>query len=516
MIYPPLFRLLPVLLLLMPQLCGGQTKHISADMEYLYRTSRKYPIEKFEREHVPLDGAKVPCIPFRKDELYGFVDKKTKEWVIKPRFKQVFAVYEEGAIVNYEGRYGLVNYKDSFLIPPVFSNVLREGGLFHGVLTAVDTSIKPEYNSLYTLHVYYNTKGKYVLSARAHDEQSFGSFDTVAWFRYADTFKVYGRSGVLLKRIPYSRGKVFTGVANGNYVYREVSKDFVGFTWYDGKGKLKHRVWANASEYKTAILLNANMYALVGEEGIYFVDTNKVYYPWAVDNGMVFPGYADMYDGLLHDWLHGDGLVPVIDMKTNKQGYLNGKGEPAIPCNYTWLGAFENGRAAFLDTVTYKVGFIDKSGKVVIPPVLGMDNIQQTRSTGGVLSFRNGLCPVTLGKRMQREDHNPTDYYGYADTTGKVVLVMPDSIIFAGEFSGRLAPVIAMSGGLGFIDTEGQLKIPLRYEAAMEGAYPFPRVVFPEFKNGYAYIKSYKGYIDSTGYEYFSGKRMQDHYDFSH
>ncbi len=516
MIYPPLFRLLPVLLLLMPLLCGAQSKYIGADMEYLYRTSRKYPIEKFEREHVPLDGAKVPCIPFRKDELYGFVDKKTKEWVIKPRFKQVFAVYEEGAIVNYEGRYGLVNYKDSFLIPPVFSNVLREGGLFHGVLTAVDTSIKPEHNSLYTLHVYYNTKGKYVLSARAHDEQSFGLNDSVAWFRYADTFKVYGRSGVLLKRIPFDKRKVFTGVFGGCYVYRETTSDFAGFKWYDGKGKLKHKIWANASEYKTAYRLSANVYGLVGEEGIYFIDTNKTYYPWAVDNGMVFPGYADMYDGLLHDWLHGDGLVPVTDMKTNKHGYLNGKGELVLPCVYDWIGTFENGIAAWLDTATHKIGFMDRRGRAVIRPVLGAENLEQVRLTGMSMRFSEGYCPISIGKRHEDGGRGTTDYYGYADTAGKVVLVMPDSIVFAGEFSGGLAPVIAKSGGLGFIDREGNLKIPLRYEAAMEGAYPFPRVVFPEFINGYAYIKSYKGYIDSTGYEYFSGKRMQDHYDFSH
>lgn len=513
---PPLFRLMPVLLFFVPFLCNAQRKNVAADMEYLYRTSRKYPIEKFEREHEELDGAKVPCIPFRKDELYGFVDKTTKDWVIKPRFQQVYGVYADGAIVKYKGRYGLVNFKDSFLIPPAFENILREGNLFHGVLSAIDTSVRPEHCSIYTVHVYYSAKGKYVFSARAHDEQSFGQGDTVAWFRYADTFKVYGKSGALLKRMAYDKKRVFAGMNNGLYVYREMTSDFAGFKWYDTKGKLKHQLWANVSEYKTAWRLSNNVYALVGEEGIRFTDSNKVYYPWAVDNGMVFPGYADMYGGLLHEWLHGEGLVPVTDMRNDKMGYIDGKGKMVIPCEYKWLGEFEDGRAAWLDTATYKVGFIDKTGKVVMPPTLGAGILEHAAMLGTPMRFSEGLCVVSLGKRHEEGNRSVTDYYGYADTTGKVVLVMPDSVIFAGEFSGGLAPVIAKGGGLGFIDKEGQLKIPLKYEVGVEGSYPFPRMVFPFFKNGYAYIKSFKGYIDSSGYEYFSGKRMQDHYDFSH
>ena len=86
----------------------------------------------------------------------------------------------------------------------------------------------------------------------------------------------------------------------------------------------------------------------------------------------------------------------------------------------------------------------------------------------------------------------------------------------AGNFSEGLAPVIGRSRGLGFIDKTGKLVIPCTYEAAVGGAYPFPYVILPEFKGGFAYIKAFKGYIDNKGREYFSGKRVEDHYDFSH
>jgi hypothetical protein len=69
---------------------------------------------------------------------------------------------------------------------------------------------------------------------------------------------------------------------------------------------------------------------------------------------------------------------------------------------------------------------------------------------------------------------------------------------------------------LGFVNKQGKWVVPPIYEIALAGAYPMPYLVVPQFIGGYAYIKAFKGYVDRNGVPYFSGKRMQDHYDFSH
>ncbi len=409
-----------------------------------------------------------------------------------------------------------MGYNDNFLIPPVFSNLYKEAGIYHGLSDAIDTAIHPEHYSSFVANYYFTEKGKYLFSAKAHDQHSFSGGDTMAWFRYADTFQVYGRSGALLKKIHYDKKKLFMGTFNNSFVFWEDGKDFYGYKWYDRKGKLKYKLAIMGSSYRYVYRLNNNMYALIGEEGVRFVDTNKIYYPFSIDDGMVFPGYAQMYDGMLNEWLENDGLLPVRDFRSGLDGFISGKGIMEIPFKYKKIGPFIKGRAPFVDTVLHKIGFLDKKGKMAIPPVLDEEHFDRRPFMDEPLYFSEGLCPITLGRRMMSNNHGPEHYYGYTDTTGKVVLVMPDSIVYAGNFSCGLAPVISIGKSLGFINKSGALVIPFKYEVAMAGAYPFPRIVIPEFINGFAYLKAFKGYIDTAGYEYFSGKRMQDHYDFSH
>ncbi len=499
-----------------PLLCAAQRKELSAEMQQYYNCSSNIIIKDFNRQHIPLNGADVPCIPSRKDALYGFVDKKTGNWVVKPQYEQVFAVYPEGAIVGDRDRYGLLNYQDTFIIAPYFSNLIKEGDIYHGMFYAVDTGIHPEHYRSFVANYYITAKGRLLFAARAHEQHSFAPGDTMAWFRYADTFSVYGKSGALLQKIHYDKKKLFAGIFNNCFVYREDEPDFIGFRWYDGKGKMLYKIPVADRSVRYVYRLNSNMYALISEEGIRFTDTNRIYYPLAVDNGMVFPGYAQMYDGLLNEWISEDGLIPVTNMQTEQMGLLSGDGTLTVPCKYKYIGPFVNGRAAFMTNSTLKIGFLNRKGEVVMPPVLGEENANRLTFMNLPLYYSEGLCPISIGKRMIRENDLNTDYFGYADSTGKTVLIMPDSIVFAGNFSSGLAPVISKSRALGFINKKGETVIPFKYEAAVTGGYPFPEIVMPQFINGYAYLKAFKGYIDSTGKEYFSGKRMQDHYDFSH
>lgn len=98
--------------------------------EQFYHYNNNILIENFEREHIPLNGKNVTMIPFRKDELYGFVTNDEKHnWIIQPEYEQVFAVYPEGAIVKKD-RYGLINVEHKWLIQPQYENLIKEQDIF--------------------------------------------------------------------------------------------------------------------------------------------------------------------------------------------------------------------------------------------------------------------------------------------------------------------------------------------------------------------------------------------------
>ena len=468
--------------------------------------------DKFEREHEPLDGANVKYIPSRVDDKYGFVDKKTGEWVIKPEYKQVYAVYADGAIVAKDSHYGVIAYDNKYMVPPYFTNLVKEGNIYHGMYYAQDQTLPQTYSS-YTMNFYISEKGKVLFSARAHQQQSFTGTDSLAWFRYADTFSVFGRSGVMHKKIGFDKAKRFLGTFNNCLVYSEEGNRNTGINWYDLKGKLRYHLPVKDSRAHAVYHISDTMYALIDDEGITFVNNKGWPYPFSVSNGMVFSGMGNMYEGVLT----GSDMILVEDETTKLFGYVSGKGALKIPCRSKRAGAFVHGEAPFLDAATQRVGFINTSGAVVVPPVFDADNLNPLAFGGQPFTFSEGLCLVALGPRMNQESEiNTSYYYGYADRKGKVVLALPDSIIFAGNFADGLAPVVSKGGALGFINKKGKTVIPLNYSLAVQGAYPFPEIVVPRFINGYAYIKSFRGYIDSAGKEYFSGKRMMDHYDFSH
>jgi hypothetical protein len=103
------------------------------------------------------------------------------------------------------------------------------------------------------------------------------------------------------------------------------------------------------------------------------------------------------------------------------------------------------------------VGYIDRSGRVVIPP--------QFSSTGGptVRGFSEGLAAVAVFKDKER--------WGYIDKSGK--FVVEPQFVGAGPFSqGRAMVAIAepswSDSKWGFIDREGRWIAKPQYQSADE------------------------------------------------
>jgi hypothetical protein len=174
---------------------------------------------------------------------------------------------------------------------------------------------------------------------------------------------------------------------------------------------------------------------------------------------------------------YNEGLINCND--NEKWGYMNISGEIIIKPIFANARPFYEGKAAVMP-VPLKgkpkrterfYGFIDKSGKMVIPPVY----------QGADLKFSEDLCAV----------HN--DRFGYIDLKGE--LVIPYQFYLGDHFSEGLACVqFTEDGKYGFINKEGSVSVPLIFDSA------------DAYKNGLAAVylertfgETLFGYINKNG-----------------
>lgn len=181
-----------------------------------------------------------------------------------------------------------------------------------------------------------------------------------------------------------------------------------------------------ASDFKEGL-------AVVGNNGKYgFVDkSGNVVIPLQYD-------YAASFS---------EGLAVVE--KDELWGYIDTKGNAVIPIEYIFeVYDFSEGLAAVIgENDDYKYSFIDKSGKVVIPPrFIHYDNM-------GAAPFSEGLAAVY-------DEHGK---YGYIDKNG--ALVIPIQFEQASLFSEGMAAV-SKDGKWGYINRNGDMVVPMQYEYA--------------------------------------------------
>ncbi len=492
------------------------------DLSVYYDKDYDVLVSKIEREHIQLDPTVVKMIPFRDGPLYGFVKNGKKEkWLIQPRFEQVFAVYNEGAIVKDTSRhyrYGLVDKKGKYLIPPVFPNLFKENGVYHGIISvSSDTSLHRlgDHTGHYA-HYYFNEKGKLLFYESAHDFESF-FYEDYAWFRFGKIYYIYNKKGELVKEFKVNRNKHFNGVADNKLIFNEFDSCIVAYN-IDGSVDFSLSLNTHRKTYQ----LDKNLFGILsGDADYYFCDSLGQSKGYSNTSNMI--GMLSSDEGFFKQEQF------VVRHNRLAGGVIDRSGKPITSFKYGYIGPLINGYRYCIDTLWRPI-FIDSNGTELefddyfIPTVL--DNYKDYALSQDY-GFYDGLAVVlkhddwsdSLSKINEEtfvKRWHESEKYRYYNTNGEIVLVLSDSILDAGNFSDGLAPVLTANKKLGFIDKTGQWVIQPKYELSLAGAYPMPYIVVPYFQNGFAYIKSFKGYIDKEGNEYFSGKRMQDHYNFSH
>ena len=155
-------------------------------------------------------------------------------------------------------------------------------------------------------------------------------------------------------------------------------------------------------------------------------------------------------------------LYPVF--VNGKYGYVNSHGEIVIKPQFDKANKFQNGLGlvtieaknisdtpGHYDYIMGKQGYVDKTGKFVIPP--GKYYLAE--------DFSEGLAGVGVNDCKK-------DYcYGYIDTTGKVVIEPQFQTV--GEFHEGTADVRMPNDKWGVIDKTGKFIIPPIYD----GVFPF-------------------------------------------
>lgn len=166
----------------------------------------------------------------------------------------------------------------------------------------------------------------------------------------------------------------------------------------------------------------------------------------------------------------GEGLVSAYDysqMGERSAVIANTKGRIVVPKGkYTEVFDFSDGLAGVVDE-NYKVGYIDKTGKVVIPAIYEPAMAGEGGEAFEVSPFKEGLASVATVK--QDPYSGEVSYWGFIDKNGMTVI--PFKYGAAGNFGSGIAPVALMNNSdsgfvWGYIDKSGKTKIPFAYDDA--------------------------------------------------
>lgn len=182
-----------------------------------------------------------------------------------------------------------------------------------------------------------------------------------------------------------------------------------------------------------------------------------------------------------------EGLALIYLKKTEggdktdyKVGYINETGEVVIPPRFDAARDFSDG-LAYVEAPGFR-GFIDRAGKRVIK----IDDALMAND------FHEGLAAV--GAREWWKGRS----WGYIDRSGRLIIGRQYS--FADDFSEGLAGV-EVGGKYGFINKQGEVVIPPRFELRKDQRHPNLTISSGRFSEGLACVKAggLYGYVNRKG-----------------
>ncbi|HBK98560.1 MAG TPA: hypothetical protein DD001_15185 [Microcoleaceae bacterium UBA10368] len=369
-------------------------------------------------------------------------------------------------------KYGFINKKGQYVVPPQFDTTFYS---FSEGLAVVEREGE---------HGYVDQTGKIVIPLKC---------ESVTW-NFSE-----GLARAILKR----GDKIGYIDKTGNYVIPpqfDDAEDFAGglavvkikdkhgydqYGYIDKKGKYAIQPQFDyATRFNLGLALveirndktAINKYGLIDKTGKYRLKPSFDYIQDPDSQG-ISALVAEFKEGLMRVGVVDESCPKkndTSDYVKKKFGFIDRTGKIVIPLKFESVGDFYNGRAVALfrtgttakscDDRGGKYGYIDRTGEVVIPPQFDEAS-----------DFSEGLAVVTMGEKS-----------GYIDVSGNLVIPFGGS-----KFSEGLASVRASDSKLvGYIDKTGKFVISPRFYSAYE------------FENGLADVEAMngkRGLIDKTG-----------------
>ncbi|MGC1620277.1 MAG: WG repeat-containing protein [Candidatus Acidiferrum sp.] len=165
-------------------------------------------------------------------------------------------------------------------------------------------------------------------------------------------------------------------------------------------------------------------------------------------------------------WDFHDGMARV-DSATQGRGIIDSAGKPIFLPQFSWIGNFSEGLAQV--TVwdgSVKEGYIDTTGILVIPTTWAFYGYPTSDLMMPAWWRRDRNSDFSEGLAAVRADNGKL---GYIDKTGKVVI--PPQFLYARPFSEGLAAVANDQFAFGYIDAHGNVVIPLMYQNVYPGNF---------------------------------------------
>jgi hypothetical protein len=382
--------------------------------------------------------------------LWGFINRKGA-LVINAEYQFVDDFHNGRAIVKKDGKYGVINMNNEFVIKPEYD----------GIEFLRNTS-----NSFYA--VYINTprygviddNGKILVPVKY---ENLGNWqEGLSVFRSGKKFGYINADGEIVIPAEYEKAKDFSGNLaavqkdtkwgyidhSGNFVIQPVFSSAGNFQnglapvsakkgngYVNQKGEVHYSKYSKCFEYYQGL-------AKVKVRGKFgFIDEKG---KW-----VVHPHYKSISD------FNSYGMAVV--KKGRKYGVIDRKGRHVTHAFYQKIGEFSEGYAPVRQKNKY--GFIDSMGKVVIKP--------QYLNAG---KFSEGMAAVSVQGR-----------WGFINPSNKMII--SPKYRKAGEFVEDMAQV-KNDKSWGFINKTGSEIIPLKYGYVSD------------FKDGIAIAGSSASYAD--------------------
>ncbi len=488
----------------------------------------RYHLEKFYKTqtHVPINPKDLDWMPFKKDDLYGFVEKGNPDkWLVPATYERVYAVYKEVAIVGDESNFGVVDKKGKLIIPIYFDFLEKVGDIYHGMNFHAREKESDEHFSV-ILNLYIDSKGEELFREYAKTQKSFTAVDTLACFRKDNEVHIRGMSGRLWKSFKVEKEgearKEFIGIENNLLLYREDLDSIFIYSGIDVHGKEIFNV--NYNHFlKNVVQINPYLFMHERDYSYYFFNEKGQEKDFSYNpKTFQWKRYHDMF------------YLPYYSLtkkSTRKMGLINRAGKQLLDFEYDYVDEVldENVFCVEKESVNSNYGsgrvhgpgqILSTKGKVVVDSIwCGYDLVERFKALGLPVAFYDNLLfNVKSGDigydyygDFQMIEHSDAKlHFYYYDKKGQTQIELTPDIVYAGMFSEGLAYVVDANGALGFINLKGELVIDHKYEIAKNPTYLTPYYSTPVFKDGFAYVQPYNAYIDKDGTEYFS---YTDKYD---